>query len=1402
MASSININQNNNDITLQDNNRSISITDNNSGTTVNVTQPVTNVVTVAAIGPQGPVGPIPTSGSFTGSFSGSFIGNLTGTASNATSASYALTASYLEGYISPFPYSGSAVITGSLTVSGSSTFTNIGPAIFSGSVNGNGGFSGSFSGSFQGNGSGLTNLSASAIVGLNLSQIAVGSVSASVSTGTGSFTVTSGSSTFMFVSSSGNVGFGTTTPAFKVDISGIGRINNLTIGDGTYRGTSITFSSQAGGAEKKGIYLDSGGKIYYQSTTNLLGLDSPYNGGTLALSLEGNTNSVQFHNISGTVVSKIISSTGNFLINTTTDAGYKLDVNGTARINTLNIGLGGGQLSTNTVLGFNALNANTSGSNLTAVGASALQNNTTGNENTAVGRVALAGNSTGNYNTAVGYNTLTSANSNSNTAVGQGAGRLVTGAGNTIMGHNAMDSGGVAAGNVSIGYYSLYASTASNNTAVGYQSGYSNTSGEVVAVGYKSLFSNSTGLGNTAVGFQSQLNTNTGGYNTAVGSLTMQSNTNGSQNSAFGQAALQNNTTGNDNTGIGMQSLYSNTSGGQNTSLGFYSLRSNTTGSSNVALGYMALRFNDASQNTAIGYGAGYGGIANVSGSNNIFIGYNSTGVSVGESNRTWIGNSSTTSTWLAGNVLIGTTTDAGYKLDVNGTLRVVNNARFQNEVAFYSTDGNNKFRIPGNSGWTTQINYGSWGTAAIKFIDTPNAGMLLGNTTSTTSLGAMLDLQANDKGLYFNRGTIATMPNLTGNAGMPTFSILSPGSGYTDGYYTAVTATGNYFGSMGVAITVASGVVTAVNLWAYGTKTQVGEVFTVATGSLGVGGSGFSFSLTSQINANPGFTFYNTASNSVTYWNGTNYATPVVSMLDRVNIGSSSVADRSAILQVTSTTQGFLPPRTNTTASISSPAQGLMIYLTGSTNEGLYYYNSGSTPGWRRVADTTFVSASLSGSAGYLPVFTGANSVSSSVIFQSGSNVGIGTATPNAPIHIVYNPALTNGINIDGTTNSLNHIAFLKSGAVYGRLGVNASTGEFRWDSPSSYFPTIYSSGVEAMRISTNRNVLIGTTTDLARLTVKGSGATSATTALLVQNANASSSLAVLDNGYVGINTGSAQYNLDVNGTARVQGSLLTDLLTLSAPGRTIAFNLSSVGGTFSNINAPQPFGIVSSGFGGIVLIGPSSTTSAAVMGVYLNSGNAIQTEVIIGTQTSNASSILNLNSTVRGFLPPRTNLTSNISTPAQGLITYLTGSTNEGLYYYNSGSYQGWTRLLNDSGSQSITGSLTVTNNLILSQSSFTNQNTASLASGTQIISTNATGSYTSAFYNYTLSSGSNARAGQVMSVWNGGSIQFTDIATTDIGSTTAVALTTSLSGANVILSSTLPSSGWTVKTVINLI
>jgi hypothetical protein len=151
-----------------------------------------------------------------------------------------------------------------------------------------------------------------------------------------------------------------------------------------------------------------------------------------------------------------------------------------------------------------------------------------------------------------------------------------------------------------------------------------------------------------------------------------------------------------------------------------------------------------------------------------------------------------------------------------------------------------------------------------------------------------------------------------------------------------------------------------------------------------------------------------------------------------------------------------------------------------------------------------------------------------------------------------------------------------------------------------------------------------------------------------------------------------------------------------------------------------------------------------------------------------------------------------------------------NIGAIIFGSGSFSNTSSATFSGSSNGFVGinqpnpqyNLDVSGSFGLLQSAFINQNTASLASGTRTISTNATGSFNAAFYNYVLLSGSNARAGQVMSVWNGSSIQFTDVTTTDIGSTAGVALTASLSGANVVLSSTLPTSGWSFETVVNLI
>ncbi len=105
-----------------------------------------------------------------------------------------------------------------------------------------------------------------------------------------------------------------------------------------------------------------------------------------------------------------------------------------------------------------------------------------------------------------------------------------------------------------------------------------------------------------------------------------------------------------------------------------------------------------------------------------------------------------------------------------------------------------------------------------------------------------------------------------------------------------------------------------------------------------------------------------------------------------QVGIGTSSPAT-SAKLEISSTTQGFLPPRMNQSqrTAIGSPAQGLMVYQTDGT-EGLYYY-SGSA--WIYIINST---------SGTLPVSsggTGATSFTSGAILTGSGTSALGSITP-----------------------------------------------------------------------------------------------------------------------------------------------------------------------------------------------------------------------------------------------------------------------------------------------------------------------------------------------------------------------------------------------------------------------
>jgi hypothetical protein len=92
--------------------------------------------------------------------------------------------------------------------------------------------------------------------------------------------------------------------------------------------------------------------------------------------------------------------------------------------------------------------------------------------------------------------------------------------------------------------------------------------------------------------------------------------------------------------------------------------------------------------------------------------------------------------------------------------------------------------------------------------------------------------------------------------------------------------------------------------------------------------------------------------------------------------------------------------------------------------------------------------------------------------------------------------------------------------------------------------------------------------------------------------------------------------------------------------------------------------------------------------------------------------------------------------------------------------------------------------------------------LTSGNNTVYSIPTSAYTGAFFDYTLISSTGARAGNVMAIWSGTSSQYTDVSTNDIGDTSGVIFSVSVTGTTAMFSSSANTSGWTLKTIVRSI
>jgi hypothetical protein len=267
------------------------------------------------------------------------------------------------------------------------------------------------------------------------------------------------------------------------------------------------------------------------------------------------------------------------------------------------------------------------------------------------------------------------------------------------------------------------------------------------------------------------------------------------------------------------------------------------------------------------------------------------------------------------------------------------------------------------------------------------------------------------------------------------------------------------------------------------------------------------------------------------------------------------------------------------------------------------------------------------------LPITTPPSGVAGAIQFSNGSafasdaanlfwddtnnRLGVGTNAPINNLTVIDSTSGSTsgdkGITV-GNSNTANALRF----GSYFNIGViSGPSGPLMLQTPASN---------KGVSISTG--YLIPT----AMAHIQGSGSTSATTSLLVQNSSATEAFKIQDNG-----TSTFTGNLLLSGGS---GTYSLDLLP------TTGFRILNDSGSVRGINNSLLLG----GSNDIQILNSTSIGNAGA---------------------PNASSILDLTSTTKGFLPPRMTTTQKnaIASPAAGLVVY--DNTTNKLQCYNGSTW-----------------------------------------------------------------------------------------------------------------------------------
>jgi hypothetical protein len=493
----------------------------------------------------------------------------------------------------------------------------------------------------------------------------------------------------------------------------------------------------------------------------------------------------------------------------------------------------------------------------------------------------------------------------------------------------------------------------------------------------------------------------------------------------------------------------------------------------------------------------------------------------------------------------------------------------------------------------------------------------------------------------------------------------------------------------------------------------------------------------------------------------------------NNINVSGSS---GSVTISVTGITQGLSGDYLPLSGGTVSGDTTITANLTVSGNSGINWFSSNTTSDLVRITQT--------GNGNAFVVEDSTNPDSTPFIINTSGNTSIGSTsfftTPGSGLGSKLSLSLdASGCPYSGLPISTVMAIESNQTTAIGLFSPNAFSSQIYFGTPSDLF------GAFLRWDFTNKNLLLSTANSDGKISfATGTGDEAAS---IDKNGNFG----------IGLSGVTLTQKFEVSGNTRIYGTLSAN--TISA---TTYENLPVSGLTAGN---------------NINVSGSSGNFTISVTGITGNylpiSGGTVTGNTIFTSGLTASTLNVTGNTNVRAF----TGTTGYLSGSGQNVLTVIGSgnSTTPPIFTVQGSSGELF------SITDSLIGSLFSVNDIsglpiveVFSDNttlwgsyqapSLNTTTKVTLTAGTNTIYSIPTSAYTGAFYDYTLiSTGSTgARAGQIMSIWSGSSINFTETSTTDIGTTTGVTFTVAVSGNNAVLSSSATTAGWTVKTIIRSI